>query len=455
MSEEPFSKTCVTVLEFLSSSKMVRHGKAQPASPFVPILAPSYTLSLRPDICQNQDPPVLDLSVRKEQGSPSYPLSDYACPKCPESHPTISPRPECERSTSPKNPILQQTDVNSNSASTRIKPSRPFKIYSKQRLSVNLIGEICDVVSKESEEAYVEFRDRVLARVQDDKGSTNVNMRRMQSQNANKIADPDYWEKRKKNNEAAKRSRDARRAKEDEIAIRCAFLEQENMQLKYRVATLENEMERSDMGKHNTRQLSYQYLAPSYNLPLRPDICQNQDPTLLDLPVRKEQGSPSYPLESHPTISPIPEFERSTSPKNLILQQTDVNSNSASTRIKPSRPFKIYSKQRLSVNLIGEICDVAQNELFAPLCVVSKESEEAYVEFRDRVLARVQDDKGSTNVNMRRTQSQNANKIAKNNEEAKRSRDAPTAKENEIAIRCAFLERENIQLNGSDKISDN
>ncbi|KAJ8950232.1 hypothetical protein NQ318_006206 [Aromia moschata] len=186
------------------------------------------------------DPPVLDLSVRKEQESPSYSL-DYACPKCPESHPTISPRPECERSTSPKNPILQQTDVNSNSASTRIKPSRPFKIYSKERLSVNLIG---DIVSKESEEAYQEFRDRVLARVQDDKGSTNVNMRRTQSQNANKIADPDYWEKRKKNNEAAKRSRDARKAKEDEIAIRCAFLERENIQLKYRVATLENEMER-------------------------------------------------------------------------------------------------------------------------------------------------------------------------------------------------------------------
>ncbi len=29
-----------------------------------------------------------------------------------------------------------------------------------------------------------------------------------------------YWERRRKNNEAAKRSRDARRAKEDEIAIR-------------------------------------------------------------------------------------------------------------------------------------------------------------------------------------------------------------------------------------------
>ena len=35
-----------------------------------------------------------------------------------------------------------------------------------------------------------------------------------------------FQDRRKKNNEAAKRSRDTRRAKEDEIAIRAAFLEQ-------------------------------------------------------------------------------------------------------------------------------------------------------------------------------------------------------------------------------------
>ncbi|KAI2799601.1 hypothetical protein BLOT_011507 [Blomia tropicalis] len=46
------------------------------------------------------------------------------------------------------------------------------------------------------------------------------------------LKDEAYWERRRKNNEAAKRSRDLRRAKEDEIAIRAAFLEQENFQLK-------------------------------------------------------------------------------------------------------------------------------------------------------------------------------------------------------------------------------
>ena len=51
-------------------------------------------------------------------------------------------------------------------------------------------------------------------------------------------------ERRKKNNEAAKRSRDSRRAKEDEIAIRAAFLEQENLQLKWEAARLRTEIGR-------------------------------------------------------------------------------------------------------------------------------------------------------------------------------------------------------------------
>lgn len=53
--------------------------------------------------------------------------------------------------------------------------------------------------------------------------------------------DQAYWERRRKNNEAAKRSRDTRRAKEDEIAIRAALLEQENLKLRVEVAALKTE----------------------------------------------------------------------------------------------------------------------------------------------------------------------------------------------------------------------
>ena len=43
-----------------------------------------------------------------------------------------------------------------------------------------------------------------------------------------------YWAKRSKNNEAAKRSREARRLKENQIAMRARFLEEENLALKVR-----------------------------------------------------------------------------------------------------------------------------------------------------------------------------------------------------------------------------
>jgi len=56
------------------------------------------------------------------------------------------------------------------------------------------------------------------------------------------LKDEAYWERRRKNNEAAKRSRDARRAKESEVAIRAAFLEQENLQLRVEVAALKTEV---------------------------------------------------------------------------------------------------------------------------------------------------------------------------------------------------------------------
>lgn len=41
------------------------------------------------------------------------------------------------------------------------------------------------------------------------------------------MKDEKYWARRRKNNMAAKRSRDARRVKENQIALRAGFLEKE------------------------------------------------------------------------------------------------------------------------------------------------------------------------------------------------------------------------------------
>lgn len=58
------------------------------------------------------------------------------------------------------------------------------------------------------------------------------------------LKDRVYREKRRKNNESAKRSRDARRLKEEQIALRVVYLEQENLQLSTEVALLQNEIEK-------------------------------------------------------------------------------------------------------------------------------------------------------------------------------------------------------------------
>lgn len=54
--------------------------------------------------------------------------------------------------------------------------------------------------------------------------------------------DSAYYERRKKNNAAAKKSRDRRRIKEDEIAIRAAFLERENIELKFELAAAQKQL---------------------------------------------------------------------------------------------------------------------------------------------------------------------------------------------------------------------
>ncbi|KAI8123936.1 hypothetical protein FF38_08193 [Lucilia cuprina] len=69
--------------------------------------------------------------------------------------------------------------------------------------------------------------------------------------------DDKYYERRKRNNEAAKKSRDARKIREDRIAFRAAFLEQENSLLRAQVMALRDELQtmRQIIGRTNLSQI--------------------------------------------------------------------------------------------------------------------------------------------------------------------------------------------------------
>jgi hypothetical protein len=58
------------------------------------------------------------------------------------------------------------------------------------------------------------------------------------------VKDSTYWEKRKKNNESAKRSRDMKRTKEEQLSMTVVYLEQENLQLRTEVGLLRAETEK-------------------------------------------------------------------------------------------------------------------------------------------------------------------------------------------------------------------
>merc|ERR1712046_167857 len=61
--------------------------------------------------------------------------------------------------------------------------------------------------------------------------------------------DDKYWEKRNKNNVAARRSREARRLKENQISLRTAFLESENAQLKSALEDVSETLEKQTLEK--------------------------------------------------------------------------------------------------------------------------------------------------------------------------------------------------------------
>ena len=113
-------------------------------------------------------------------------------------------------------------------------------------------------ISMDSQEKYAEFRDKMMRNLETSrktkkseetpgtptqkKHDESLDMTPTHHSTPRDGKDAAYWERRRKNNEAAKRSRDARRHKENEIAVRASYLEQENIQLKMELVQLRTEL---------------------------------------------------------------------------------------------------------------------------------------------------------------------------------------------------------------------
>lgn len=139
------------------------------------------------------------------------------------------------------------------------KLSRPFRAYPVDPLSTSLSAGDPEKVEK-----FKLYRQEMLNEILDSRGGlptkSNPKMRRVGHKTSQIMADMEastnnnsdssssctkdiaYLERREKNNAAAKKSRDRRRIKEDEIAIKAAFLEKENLEYQGELASAKKEL---------------------------------------------------------------------------------------------------------------------------------------------------------------------------------------------------------------------
>ncbi|XP_077290756.1 transcription factor giant [Arctopsyche grandis] len=221
-------------------------------------------------------------SEQVSQSSPSYAscypgtehLSQYVMQAAYQQQMLLQQKPEVAKPKSVDSDAVSEAGSDGSHNSSRPvcsimspgrdgKVTRPFKAYPKDPLSFTAgFTAVDSLLDMQSAEKYNAFRRRMLDQICAANGGqatiSNPRMRRTVNTNNNnnncyasddgtsKFDNPlknnTYTERRKKNNEAAKKSRDRRRIKEDEIAIRAAFLERENIELKFELAAARKQL---------------------------------------------------------------------------------------------------------------------------------------------------------------------------------------------------------------------
>ena len=83
---------------------------------------------------------------------------------------------------------------------------------------------------------------RLIVGALDKKSSNLSNSKKSKTPVPSDRKDDKYWDKRKRNNESAKRSREARKLKDNQVATRANWLEEENVKIKAENAALREEL---------------------------------------------------------------------------------------------------------------------------------------------------------------------------------------------------------------------
>lgn len=114
--------------------------------------------------------------------------------------------------------------------------------YCKSSVETNntIDSEEDDKVDRENEE-YTDNDDE-----DDDDFKAPCSAKKARRTNSKSTKDAQYWERRKRNNLAAKRSREAKREREIQIAEKTAALEKENANLKKQVRKLKADIKRAE-----------------------------------------------------------------------------------------------------------------------------------------------------------------------------------------------------------------
>lgn len=154
----------------------------------------------------------------------------------------VAAEERCEDTPSREGSSVDYTDVNSCKHGLRAR---------RKRVQVDLDHDYCKSnepdSSVDSDEDYiVDKDDDEDSDVDDEDYKAPCPAKKARRTNSKSAKDAKYWERRQRNNLAAKRSREAKRAREIQVAKKTAALEKENANLKKQVRKLKADIKRAE-----------------------------------------------------------------------------------------------------------------------------------------------------------------------------------------------------------------